>query len=309
MSEAIRRWACGLVAALAVAWGTNGAASPCADLALVVSLDASASITDPEFEAHVGALAGAVLHPSVLGAFREAGIVDLAAVFWGGADAAGRVVDWQPVYLPDEAAEFALALRGSARGPGGKTALGSGLMSALDLIAERCAVRRSVLLVAAGRESPRDASDGSAVPVEVARARARREAVVVHALALDAMDPNLRSYLGATASAGPGALVRAASTPDAVGPVLTGLLVDAVTARRPQPETYQAPPYASDTFSPLLSLVGSRWSDCGDPGPAGFGRARGGPCRLRAAARRRGRAREAGCPERHAASRVSLAGA
>ena len=127
--------------------------SRCADLSLVLAVDSSSSIDDDEFRMQVMGYAAAFVSPDVLRALRDAGTVDVAAVFWADSAAPTKVIPWIRIGGEADAGRFADGLLLERRDAFGDTELGNGLMKALDLIDEpgRCSVRAVVNVSGDGR--------------------------------------------------------------------------------------------------------------------------------------------------------------
>lgn len=188
--------------------GAGRADAACADVALVLAIDASGSITDEEFAEQVDGYVAALTSDLVLGAFDEAGIVDIAAVLW--ADSAFRpgVVPWKRVTGRAEAAGFAAALRRAGRGVSGNTDIGVGIRAALDLFDQpgRCAYRQVIDISGDGRSSvmARRADHVALAPV---RLEALEKGVVINGLAISTREPELASYYRRNVAGGSGAFV------------------------------------------------------------------------------------------------------
>ena len=122
------------------------------DLALVLALDGSASVTYDEFGLIVGGLAAAFRNPDLArGLFAGPAKGCLCAVLlWSGADAQEVMVDWTRIGNVAEAAAFADAVDNMPRSvTPGLTGLGAALAAATTLLARAPAhVARHVVDVA-----------------------------------------------------------------------------------------------------------------------------------------------------------------
>ncbi len=109
-----------------------------ADLALIVALDCSASVTFDEFNLMAGGCAAALRDPEVVAGLlagpRRASYC--ALLLWSGATEHEISVDWTRVDSPDSAAQFARDVEETPRfGFSGLTAIGSALLVAEAMLA------------------------------------------------------------------------------------------------------------------------------------------------------------------------------
>lgn len=168
---------------------------PCADVALVLAIDASGSIDPVEFALQTTATARALSDPEVVAAMQAVGGVALAAVIWGDAAYGTQRLSWALVDGPAPAERFAARLAGQSRAVAGNTDLGVGLGAALDLLEDpgNCASRRIVNVSGDGRETPLF-RQSQRVTLAASRARAERMGVTVNGLAITAQDAGLAGY-------------------------------------------------------------------------------------------------------------------
>lgn len=200
-----------MIAAL-VAAGTAGApaalAAPCVDIALVLAVDGSGSITDDEFAFQKGGIAAALRSAEVRHALEAAGTVALSAVFWGDGEFASQKLEWHivPGGLGLEA--FASEIEQAPRNVYGNTDIGSGIWNALDMLADPriCAARTLINLSGDGRETiaPKRRQVAS---LPVARRRAREMGVTVNALTVSDEVPDLADYFTKSVIVGVGSFV------------------------------------------------------------------------------------------------------
>ncbi|MCU0905259.1 MAG: DUF1194 domain-containing protein [Tabrizicola sp.] len=200
----------------------SGAHSRCADLALVLAIDASGSIDAREFDLQQKGYAAAFRDVRVLEALDSAGIVDVAVVLWGDAEMAVQVLDWQRITGPDAAGDLGESIRRMTRQVTGDTGIGRGLSVALDLIEQRqgCAARQIVNVSGDGRESF-GAVSRNHVPLEAARARAEAVGVTVNGLAITDSAADLADYYRDNVITGPDAFVMSAASFHAFGEAIT----------------------------------------------------------------------------------------
>lgn len=181
---------------------------PCADVALVLAIDASGSIDPVEFSLQTAATARALGDPEVVAAMQAVGGVALAAVIWGDAAYGTQRLPWALVDGPAQAQGFAARLAGQTRAVAGNTDLGVGLGAALDLLEDpaNCASRRIVNVSGDGRETPLF-RHAQRLPLAVSRARAERMGVTVNGLAITGQDAGLAGYYRDRVALGQGSFV------------------------------------------------------------------------------------------------------
>lgn len=171
------------------------------DLALVLAIDVSASVDYDEFAFMVGGLAGAIEHPSVIGAIAAGrhGAIALAALFWS--EAAEVAVPWTRVADALDAQRFAEALSDAPRLPRpGATALGEGMASGLALLAVAPGEPRRMVLDVSG-----DGRGNRGRPAAAMRDLAVASGVTVNALAIVNEEPDLLATYANEVIGGPGA--------------------------------------------------------------------------------------------------------
>ena len=107
------------------------ASATCNDVALVLAVDGSASVTAGEFLLEKRGISAAFRDPGVLDAIRRAGRVAVSAVFWGSEDLPKIQSDWVIVDGAEGAERFARTIEAMPRQVSGDTGLGAGLATAL----------------------------------------------------------------------------------------------------------------------------------------------------------------------------------
>jgi hypothetical protein len=167
----------------------------CADLSLVLAIDASGSISAPEFSLQQAGYANAFSSVPVQRALGEAGVVDIAVVLWGDGEMATQVLPWQRVAGPADAAALAGMIAGMPRVVTGNTDIGTGVSVALDLLENpaNCAVRNLINVSGDGRETL-SARARAHIPLVFARERAEAMGVTINALAITNDDHGLASW-------------------------------------------------------------------------------------------------------------------
>jgi hypothetical protein len=197
---------------------SSGAAFSCPDLALVLAIDASGSINARDFGLQQAGYAAAFTDRRVLDALAGAGIVDVAVVFWGDEELAPQILPWRRIDGPTDAAGLAGDIAGLVRRVTGDTGIGSGLWTALDLMAggRTCAARRIINVSGDGAEShgPRPRRH---IALTLARKRAEAMGVTINGLAITVDDTRLQDWYRARVITGPDAFVMTASSFEAFG--------------------------------------------------------------------------------------------
>jgi len=180
----------------------------CADLALVLAIDASGSIDAGEFTLQQQGYAQAFRSPRVQAALASAGVVDVGVVLWGDSEFAPQILPWQRLRNASDAERLANQVAAMPRFVTGNTGIGGGVATAIDLLQEpdRCAWRKLVNVSGDGIEtlSPRPRLH---VPLRIARERAETANITINALAIETDDPNLSDWYRIHLIAGPGAFV------------------------------------------------------------------------------------------------------
>jgi Protein of unknown function (DUF1194) len=184
------------------------ARADCADLALVLAVDASGSIGAEEFALQQAGYVAAFRSGRVQRALAAAGQVDVAVVLWGDTEMAPQILGWQRVAGPADAELLAARIAGMVRRVTGDTGIGAALWTALDELdlPGQCAARALVNISGDGVESA-GARPRRVVPLVTARARAGAMGVTVNALAITTDNPDLAGWYRDRVIIGPGAFV------------------------------------------------------------------------------------------------------
>ena len=163
--------------------------APAVDLALVLAVDASGSITPAEFQLQKEGIATAITNDEVLQAIaggRE-GRIAIAYLEWGAPGDAKIGVDWMLVGNKAEAETFAATLLSAERSLQSYNAIGDAIVLATNMIANcPCRPQRRVIDVSGDNPDNR-----SHVPSAVARDAAVAAGITINALAI------LNPYAGA----------------------------------------------------------------------------------------------------------------
>jgi hypothetical protein len=173
------------------------------DLALVLALDGSASVTFEEFNLIAGGMSAAFREPVVVKGLTggPAGASLVCLLLWSGAGAQAVMLDWTRIATPADAAAFADAIDDMPRGVrAGTTAIGEALRAARKLLAAAPAkaARQIVDVVGDGRSN-----DGLAPgPIRDAMAAA---GITINGLCVLHEEPDLLQSYTQEVIGGPGA--------------------------------------------------------------------------------------------------------
>jgi hypothetical protein len=189
-------------------WYPTQVRASCADVALVLAIDGSASISTTEFSLQRDAYVAAFLDPAVQGAIRAVGIVKVGVVLWGDADWAPQVIPLQRIATAQDAIRFSGLIGDQPRLVTGNTDTANALAVALDMLAAPsiCAPLRLIDLSSDGRVTIA-ARRTAYVPLHGVVNRARKMGVVINVIAITDEDPDLAHYFRRNIMTGQGAFV------------------------------------------------------------------------------------------------------
>jgi hypothetical protein len=172
------------------------------DLALVLAVDGSASVTYEEFGLIAGGMAAALRDPSVVkGLTGDGHAALLCLLLWSGTGQQDVITPWCRVATPAELATFADTVDNMPRTiRAGQTAIGEALLAALTLLAHAPApAKRSVVdVIGDGRSN-----DGIA-PRPI-RDRMAAADITINGLCILHEEPDLLSFYTEEVIGGPGA--------------------------------------------------------------------------------------------------------
>ncbi len=173
------------------------------DLALVLALDGSASVTWDEFNLMAGAMGAALRDPAVLAGLTggPAGASLGALLLWSGVGAQEVMVGWTRIGSPEEGRAFADAVENTPRTvAAGETAIGEALLAALTLLAHppAPAARQVVDVIGDGR------SNAGIAPGRV-RDRMAAAGITINGLCVLHEEPDLLESYAREVIGGPGA--------------------------------------------------------------------------------------------------------
>lgn len=155
---------------------------PSVDVALVLAVDASGSITPDEFRLQKEGIAAAVTNAEVLGVITGGrhGRIAIAYVEWGGPGNAAVGVDWMLVGNQAEADSFAATVLSAERSAQSYNALGDAIVLATGLIAA-CPCQPSRRIIDVSGDNP---DNRSHTPAPIARDAAVAAGITINALAI-----------------------------------------------------------------------------------------------------------------------------
>lgn len=156
--------------------------APAVDVALVLAVDASGSISPAEFDFQKQGIAGAITDVEVLAAVTGGrhGRVAIAYVEWGRPGGAAIMVDWMLVGSLDEANLFAASVLTAERSEQSFNALGDAIVLATAMIGT-CPCRPTRRVIDVSGDNP---DSRSHVPAPFARDAAVAARITVNALAI-----------------------------------------------------------------------------------------------------------------------------
>lgn len=221
------------------------AQAQCADVALVLAIDASSRISVEEFDLQIAGYVGALTSAPVLDSFQEAGLVDVTALFWADSAYPAQIVPWQRVTSAHDLHRFATALSTTERQIGGNTDLGVGLKRSIDLLTDDdvCAERLVIDVSGDGRASIVARRDGI-VSVSAMRRRAEDEGIIINALAIRGDDPKLGDYFRTNLATGLGSFVMEVDGFETFYKAITEKLMKEVLSGEPM----QCAPMLAETY-------------------------------------------------------------
>ena len=219
-----------------LSFGTSSparAAAPCNDVALVLAVDASASVSPGEFLLQTQGIAAAFRDPEVLQAIQRAGRVMVAAVIWGSEGSPKTQTDWVDVADKQGAEEFARTIQSVPRQVTGDTGLGAGLITALVRLTSPnvCAVRKIINVSGDGEETRAVRGKRRYAPAPQVRDLAQTLQVEINALAILNEEPDLAAYYSKNVITGPDAFVMQVSDYQGFAAALRRKLIREISPR------------------------------------------------------------------------------
>jgi Protein of unknown function (DUF1194) len=229
MAIASGRWRWARLAAPADAVGLAPRAE--VDVALVLAVDSSGSISQQRLTMQIQGYIDALRHPSFIEAVRggRRGRIGLTYVTWTDARRQEQVVPWHVIGEPAHAEAFAQAMQAALLPLPGWTSISgaidfcTGLLLSCDYVATRRVIDISG-----------DGANNDGRPVTEARDAAVAAGVTINGLPIVEVEPNLEQYYRDNVIGGPDSFVVVVSESAAFGAaVLRKLLVEVAGAERP----------------------------------------------------------------------------
>jgi hypothetical protein len=207
--------------------------SPCVDVALVLAVDASASVTDEEFAFQQQGIAAAFRDPEVLQAVRRTGRVAVAAIFWGSEGLPRPQTDWVLLDSPTNVEDFAHRIERLPRNVTGVTALGAALQESFKKLAEleTCALRRVINVSGDGKDTLAYRGQRKSLTPLQAKELATAARIEINALAISSEEKDLAQYYARNVITGPGAFVMEVSSYAEIGDALRRKLIREIGPR------------------------------------------------------------------------------
>ena len=193
----------------ALAGQSSAAHADCVDVALVLTVDSSASVSAEEFALQQNGIAGAFRSPEVQDAVRMAGRVAVSIIIWGSEGQVRPQSGWMLLDGEEGAEAFARTVETMPRVVGGDTGLGAGLLAAVEKFGtlDFCAIRKVVNVSGDGQDTMLyRRKRQSPAPVQV-REMATAGDIEINALAISNEEPNLAQYYAGNVITGPAAFV------------------------------------------------------------------------------------------------------
>jgi hypothetical protein len=170
------------------------------ELAMVLAVDGSASVTYDEFGLIAGGMAAALRDPKVVAGLTKAPAM-LSLLLWSGAGAQEIVTDWTRIASPADLEAFANEVDNMPRlVKAGETAIGEALLASLTLLAHLPAVtKRSIVNVIGDGRSNAGIAPGSI------RDRMAAADITINGLCILHEEPDLLDFYNTEVIGGPGA--------------------------------------------------------------------------------------------------------
>ncbi len=199
-----------------------------ADLALILALDGSASVTFDEFNLMAGAMGAALHDPEVAAGLTggAAGASLCRLLLWSGTGAQQAMTDWTRIADAASAEAFAQAVQDVPRSVrAGSTAIGEALLACERMLGEVSAARRVIDMIGDGRSN-------EGVRPEPARDRLAAAGVTINGLCVLHEEPDLLQSYTDEVIGGPGAFTLPCPTYDAFADAMRRKLLREIAGRR-----------------------------------------------------------------------------
>ncbi len=205
----------------------------CVDVALVLTVDSSASVSGEEFALQQNGIAAAFRSAEVQDAVKMAGRVAVSIIVWGSEGQVRPQSGWALLDGAEGAEAFARTVETMPRVLGGDTGLGAGLLAALQKFGtlDLCAIRRVVNVSGDGQDTMLYRRKRySPSPAQV-RDMAAAGGIEINALAISNEEPGLAKYYAGNVITGPQAFVMEAQTYEQFGQALRRKLIREIGPR------------------------------------------------------------------------------
>jgi hypothetical protein len=205
-------------------------AAPQVDLALVLAVDASGSVSQQRFELQKRGYAAAFRDPRVLSRIRALGTQSIAVTMfqWTGPRLQIQVVPWTVIKDEASANAFAAAIEAAPRQLfGGGTSISGAVDYARVLLAQVPAEPTRRVIDVSG-----DGSNNSGRSVTLARDEAVRDGIGINGLPILTVEPYLDSYYRDYVIGGPGAFMVPATSYDTFAEAIIKKLITEIAANQ-----------------------------------------------------------------------------
>ncbi|MET0482316.1 MAG: DUF1194 domain-containing protein [Aestuariivirgaceae bacterium] len=177
-------------------------------LELVLAIDCSLSVSDPEYHLQMGGIAAALRSPSVRALILDqpAGVA-LTVLQWSGTATTHQAVPWRLLATPQDVEAFAAETAAAPRPPlSYYTAIGHAIAAGIRSIEGNDFQGRERKIDISG-----DGRSNAGPPPGLVRQLAIRRGITVNGLAILTDDPDLADYYAGEVSGGPGSFTVTAS--------------------------------------------------------------------------------------------------
>lgn len=205
----------------------------CIDVALVLAVDSSASVSREEYELQQNGIAAAFRDPAVLDAIATAGRVAVSVLFWGSEGLPKPQSNWVLVKDKQDAEVFARTIESMPREVTGDTGLGAGLLSAVDKLNSLgpCTIRKVVNLSGDGEETRVYRRKRMSLAPPQVRDIADTHDIEINALAIASEEEDLARYYAENVITGPDAFVMEVRSYEAFAEALRRKLIREIGPR------------------------------------------------------------------------------
>ncbi|MDB5405301.1 MAG: hypothetical protein JWL84_213 [Rhodospirillales bacterium] len=182
----------------------TAAPAPPVDLALVMAVDVSESVTEDEYVLQHEGIARAFEDPHIQSAIGDGahGAIEVAVMEWSDRDKQVVTVDWTRIGDAAGARNFAATVRATQRSSRGLTAIGDALLAAKGLLDRAPAAADRRLIDLSG-----DGMANIGPPVEAVRDALLGAGITINGLAILASEPWLSDYYNQYVIGGSGAFL------------------------------------------------------------------------------------------------------